>query len=211
MRRTSALTSTVGSSPHRPRLTLAIAAGAALALAACGTEKTGADGPQSKPADTAEVRPGAAFTAMLDKVAQSCPTSAPPEAPPTGPAQTPPPGSVETPPDMEPIAPTAGPEVELNAHDWCASALHEERIAQALWDLADPTPTRVRTILNDLGYVDERIHDLRQSGATTRFLLDLRDKGGRLCLEGSAAGENTVVDKCVAPATGPFTPGERKQ
>ena len=86
-----------------------------------------------------------------------------------------------------------------------------ERIAQALQDLANPTPTEVRTVLNDLGYVDERIHDLKQSGATTRFLLDLRDKGGRLCLEGSAAGENTVVDKCLAPATGPFTPEERKQ
>ncbi|MFI2523166.1 hypothetical protein [Streptomyces sp. NPDC018693] len=143
---------------------------------------------------------------MLDKVAQSCPPSAPPEAPPTGPAQTLPPGSVEIPPDVEPIAPTAGPEVELNARDWCAGALHEERIAQALWDLEDPTPTKVRTILNDLGYVDEHIHDLRQSGATTRFFLDLRNKGGRLCLDGSAAGENTVIDKCVAPATGPFTP-----
>ncbi|GEC09630.1 hypothetical protein SSP24_72850 [Streptomyces spinoverrucosus] len=211
MRRTSALTSTVASSPHRLRRTLAIAALGALALAACGTEKTSANGPRSKPAGTAEVRPSAAFTAMLDKVAQSCPPSAAPEAPPTGPAQTLPPGSVEMPPDVEPIAPTAGPEVELNARDWCASNLHEERIAQALWDLVDPTPTKVRTILNDLGYVDERIHDLKQSGATTRFFLDLRDKGGRLCLEGSAAGENTVVDKCVAPATGPFTPGERKQ
>lgn len=211
MRRTSARTSTVAGSPRRPRLTLAIAAIAALALAACGTEKTNADGPQSKPADTGEVRPSAAFTAMLDKVAQSCPPSAPPEAPPTGPAQTLPPGSVEIPSDVEPIAPTTGPEVELNARDWCASALHEERVAQALWDLVDPTPTKVRTILNDLGYIDEHIHDLKQSGATTRFFLDLRDKGGRLCLEGSAAGENTVIDKCVAPATGPFTPGERKQ
>jgi hypothetical protein len=150
---------------------------------------------------------------MLDEIAQSCPPSAPPEAPPSGPAETPPSGSAETPPDdaIEPIAPTAGPEVELNARDWCASALHEVRITQALWDLVEPTPTKVRAILNDLGYVDERIHDLKQSGATTRFLLDLRDKGGRLCLEGSASGERTVVDKCVAPATGPFTAGERKQ
>ncbi|MBD0838719.1 hypothetical protein ICC28_08410 [Streptomyces sp. TRM68416] len=99
----------------------------------------------------------------------------------------------------------------MNARDWCASALHEERIAQALWDLVDPTPTKVRTILNDLGYVDERIHDLKQSGAATRFVLDLRDQGGRLCLEGTAAGENTVVDTCVAPTTGPFTTEERTQ
>ncbi|MGW2618341.1 hypothetical protein [Streptomyces sp. NPDC001500] len=184
---------------------------AALGLAACGAEKTNTDAPQSKPAGVAgaaEVRTGAAFTAMLDEVAQSCPASAPPEAPPSGPAETLPPGSAET-PDVEPVVPTAGPEVELNARDWCASALHEERVTQGLRDLADPTPTEVRAILHDLGYVDERIHDLKRSGATTRFFLDLRDKGGRLCLEGSAAGEDTVVDTCVAPATGPFTPGGR--
>ncbi|GGW76730.1 hypothetical protein [Streptomyces caelestis] len=45
------------------------------------------------------------------------------------------------------------------------------RITQAFWDLVEPTPTKVRAILNDLGYVDERIHDLKQSGATTRFFL----------------------------------------
>ena len=211
MRRTSDLASTVVGSPRRLRHTLVITALAALALAACGTGKTTTDGSQGKPADTAEGLPGTAFPAMLEKVAQSCPPSAPPEAPPTGPARPLPPGTVEVPPDVEPIAPTAGPEVELNARDWCASALHEERIARALWDLVDPTPTKVRTILNDLGYIDERIHGLKQSGATTRFFLDLRDKGGRLCLEGTAAGENTVIDKCVAPATGSFTPGERKQ
>ncbi|QES52060.1 hypothetical protein DEJ50_01070 [Streptomyces venezuelae] len=99
----------------------------------------------------------------------------------------------------------------MGARDWCASARHEERIAQALWNLADPTPAKVRKILNDLGYIDERIHELKQSGASTRFLLDLRSNGGRLCLDGSAAGEETVVDKCVAPATGAFTAGRRAQ
>ncbi|MCX5007987.1 hypothetical protein OHB05_36015 [Streptomyces sp. NBC_00638] len=207
------MTSTFARASRRLLLTLAITTLAALTLGACGAEKTKAGSEQNKPADAAGGQPDAAFTAMLDKIAQSCPPSAPPEPPPTGPAETLPSGSVETPPSdaIEPIAPTAGPEVELNARDWCASNLHEERIAQALWDLVEPTPTKVRAILNDLGYVDERIHDLKQSGATTRFLLDLRDKGGRLCLEGSAAGEKTVVDKCVAPATGPFTAGERKQ
>ncbi|MFF8191445.1 hypothetical protein ACF05L_11440 [Streptomyces bobili] len=205
MRRTPALTGTVTRFPRRPRRTLVVIAFAALALAACGTERTSAGGLQSESADTAEARPS--LTEVLDRVEQSCPTSAPPESPPSGPALSLPPGAVEIPSDVEPIAPTAGPEVELNARDWCASNLHEERIAQALWDLADPTPAKVRTILNDLGYVDERIHDLKQSGATTRFFLDLRDKGGRLCLEGSAAGEDTVVDKCVAPVSGPFTSG----
>ncbi|MFK0257018.1 hypothetical protein [Streptomyces sp. NPDC090445] len=97
----------------------------------------------------------------------------------------------------------------MGARDWCASARHEERIARALWDLTDPTPDRVRRSLNDLGYIDERIHDLKQSGPTTRFLLDLRVDGGRLCLKGAAAGEETTVEKCVAPKTGPVTANER--
>ncbi|MEU6272985.1 hypothetical protein ABZ871_11305 [Streptomyces populi] len=182
---------------------------AVLALGACGTGKTAAGGGErADSAVDARSRSDAAFTAMLDRVAQSCPPSAPPQAPPSGPAKTSPSGSVKA--DVEPIAPTAGPEVELNARDWCASARHEERIAQALWNLADPTPAKVGMVLNGLGYVDERIHGLEQSGAATRFFLDLRDKGGRLCLQGSAAGEQTVIDKCVAPATGAFTPEEQK-
>ena len=209
MRRNPALTSTVTRFPRRTRHTLVMTALAALALAACGTEKTSAGGLRSERADTAEARPG--LTEIADRVEESCPPSAPPEPPPSGPALPLPAGAVETPPDVEPVAPTAGPEVELNARDWCASNLHEERIAQALRDLVDPSPAEVRTILNDLGYGDERIHGLKQSGATTRFFLDLRDKGGRLCLEGSAAGEGTVVDKCVAPVSGPFTSGKRNQ
>lgn len=229
MRGKPAPNSTFARSSRRPRLVLVVTTLAALTLGACGTEKANTGGKQTKPADAVGGRPAAAFTAMLDEIAQSCPPSAPPEAPPTGPAETlrtgpaetlptgsaeaPPSGSVETPPDdaIEPIAPTAGPEVELNPRDSCVSPLHEQRIAHALWDLVEPTPTKVRAILNDLGYVDERIHGLEQSGATTRFFLDLRDKGGRLCVEGSAAGEHTVVDTCVAPATGPFTAGERKR
>ncbi|GAB7109059.1 hypothetical protein JCM4814A_73730 [Streptomyces phaeofaciens JCM 4814] len=209
MRRTPAAPSTVTRSPRRLRPMLAMAALAALALTACGTEKPGAGGPQNSSADIAGVRSGAAFTEMLGEVAQQCPPSASPKGPPTGPARTLPSGETAPSDAIEPIAPTAGPEVELNARDWCASNLHEERIFQALRDLADPTPTKVRAVLNGLGYIDERIHGLRQSGTTTRFLLDLRDQGGRLCLDGSAAGQETVVEKCVAPATGPFKAGER--
>ncbi|WP_234386778.1 hypothetical protein [Streptomyces scabiei] len=222
MRRTPAPTGTAVRSPRRPWPTLAtaaLAAFAALALAACGPEKADAGGPQSSPAGAAGARPDDAFAEMLSEIAQRCPPSGPPEAPPSGPPEAPPSGSAEslppgeTPPSdaIEPIVPTAGPEGELNARDWCAGNHHELRITQALWDLADPTPTKVRTVLNDLGYIDERIHDLKQSGTTTRFSLDLRDQGGRLCLDGSVAGEETVVDKCVAPATGPFTPGDRKE
>ncbi|MER7112604.1 hypothetical protein [Streptomyces sp. NPDC000229] len=185
-----------------------------LALGACGTEhteKTTVGGEQTKRADAVGGQPGPTLTQIRDRIERSCPPSAPPVPPPTGPAETLPPGAKVPSDAIEPIAPAAGPEVELNARDWCASHLHEERIAQALWSLVDPTPTKVRAILNGLGYVDERIHDLEQSGATTRFFLDLREEGGRLCLEGSAAGEKTVVDKCVAPATGPFTPGGQKR
>ncbi|MFJ5779522.1 hypothetical protein [Streptomyces sp. NPDC093094] len=216
MRRTPAPTDTITCCPRRLRPVLAMTALAALTLTACGAGTTGAEklsagGPQSTPAATVGARSGAAFTEMLGEVARSCPSIAPPEAPPAGPARTLPAG--QTPPDdaIEPVVPTAGPEVELNARDWCAGSLHEERIARALWDLADPTPAKVRTVLHDLGYVDERIHGLRRSGTATRFFLDLREKGGRLCLDGSAAGEQTVVDKCVAPATGPFKAGERKE
>ncbi|MEU6986729.1 hypothetical protein ABZ946_25385 [Streptomyces sp. NPDC046324] len=102
-------------------------------------------------------------------------------------------------------------ERELDARDWCAGVRHEQRITVALSDLADPTPATVRKILNDLGYIDERIHGLEQSDATTRFLLDLRMNGGRLCVDGSAGGEEPAIEKCVAPATGPFVPPRREQ
>jgi hypothetical protein len=95
----------------------------------------------------------------------------------------------------------------LNDRDWCASVQHEQRIVEALQAVPEPTPAKVRKTLNDLGYIDERIHGLEQVGRTTRFRLDLREKGGRLCENGSAAGEETDISPCVAPAAGPF-PGQ---
>ncbi|MFG3720785.1 hypothetical protein ACGF8D_23560 [Streptomyces massasporeus] len=213
MRRSSEPVGTTAHTLRRARMTLVTAVVATVGLAACGTESAGTDAGVNSPAGGAEVRPGTAFSKMLDEVAGTCPSEGPPLAPPSGPAITLPPGAQETPPSdaVEPIAPTAGPEVELNARDWCAGHLHEERVAQALWDLKDPSPADVRTVLNDLGYIDERIHGLRKSGTATRFSLDLRDRGGRLCMAGSAAGSRTVVDMCVAPASGPFKAGQRKQ
>ncbi|MFF5707971.1 hypothetical protein [Streptomyces sp. NPDC012756] len=211
MRRIPSSTGMFARSSRRPRLTLAMTALAVLALGACGTVKTTTGGEQAVRAEAVgSQRPAPTLAEIQEHIEQSCPPpGAPPVAPPSPSAA--PPGE-EPPVDMVvPTAPTAGPEVELNARDWCAGGLHEERVAGALLDLVDPTPTKVRTILNGLGYADERIHDLKRSGATTHFFLDLREKGGRLCLEGSAAGEGTVVDKCVAPATGPFTPGDRDQ
>ncbi|MGC4974153.1 hypothetical protein ACLQ2D_14760 [Streptomyces sp. DT199] len=213
MRRSSGLVSTAAHTLRRTGMTLVTAVVATVGLAACGTESAGTDAGVNSPAGGVKDRPGTAFSKMLDEVAETCPADGPPQAPPTGPANSVPPGAQETPPSdaVEPIAPTAGPEVELNARDWCAGHLHEERVTQALWDLKNPSPADVRSILNDLGYIDERIHGLRKSGTATRFSLDLRDRGGRLCMAGSAAGARTVVDMCVAPATGPFKPGRRKQ
>ncbi|MCZ0983018.1 hypothetical protein O1L60_39735 [Streptomyces diastatochromogenes] len=198
-------------SSRRAGLALAVTAFAVLTLGACGTVKATAGAEQVGRAEAVESRPPAPSLAEIQEyIEQSCPPpGTPPIAPPTPPPA--PPGE-EPPADaVVPVAPTAGPEVELDARDWCAGSHHEQRVAEALLDLADPTPVKVRAILHDLGYADGRIHGLKQSGATTRFFLDLREKGGRLCLEGSAAGEETVVDKCVAAASGPFTPGDRKR
>ncbi|MFD8420879.1 hypothetical protein [Streptomyces sp. NPDC059466] len=170
------------------------------------------NGPQSSPEQ-------AAFAAMLDKVAQPCSStdgaaSGPPDKKPTDPQGklTLSPG--ETPPTtpIEPGAPTE-PEAELSHRDQCASVQHEQRIIRTLQAIPEPTPAKVRKALNTLGYIDERIHGLDQDGKTTRFYLDLREKGGRLCEAGHAAGELTDMTVCTAPATGSFavtkTEGQR--
>ncbi|MFG2659140.1 hypothetical protein [Streptomyces sp. NPDC048425] len=99
----------------------------------------------------------------------------------------------------------------MNDRDWCASLQHEQRIIQALQTVAEPTPAKVRKTLNGLGYVDEHIHGLKQDGKATRFYLDLREKGGRLCEAGLAAGERTDITVCAVPATGPFAVRKTQQ
>ncbi|MFD4510153.1 hypothetical protein [Streptomyces sp. NPDC058457] len=187
----------------RPRRALAAVALAALALTGCGNN--GSNGRGSATRSTPEQ---AAFAVMLDKVAQPCSSSVgsasgPAGADPTGPEgkQSLAPG--ETPP-AEPIEPGAPTEAQLSERDRCASVQHEQRIIQALQAVSEPTPAKVRKSLNSLGYIDERIHGLKQDGKVTRFYLDLREKGGRLCEAGTAAGEETDVTPCVAPATGSF-------
>ncbi|MFC8867847.1 hypothetical protein ACFUAC_09360 [Streptomyces sp. NPDC057148] len=158
--------------------------------------------------------------AMLDEVAEPCRETETETDTEPGPSRKRPSGSAEkrslapgeTPPaaPVEPGAPT-GPEAELNDRDRCRSVQHEQRIVQALQAVPEPTPAKVRRVLNDLGYIDERIHGLEQDGERTRFHLDLREKGGRLCEEGLAAGMETGISVCVATAEGPFTvtkPGE---
>lgn len=212
----------------RPRRALMAVALAALALTGCGSEGAGDGGTRKESGRSAEAsattptNEQAAFEAMLAKVAQPCSTTAetpstptgeapsePSDQRPTGPTgptgeQTLAPG--ETPPD-EPIEPGAPsePAAQLSDRDQCASVQHEQRIIEALQAVPDPTPAKVRKSLNDLGYIDERIHGLKQDGRTTRFHLDLREQGSRLCEAGVAAGEQTDVIPCVAPATGAFT------
>lgn len=194
--------------------TLAVTALAAAALAACGTEQPDSRGEPGASVDAVSAGKDAAFDAMLDEVARECPPpgakrespAAPEGEAPSAPVEAPPGATVEPPPGgaVEPIAPTAGPEAELNARDWCAGVRHEQRVAEAVLQLKHPDPAQVRKTLNGLGYIDERIHGLKQSGTVTTFVIDLRDKGGRLCLDGTAHGELTEVEACVAPAEGPF-------
>jgi hypothetical protein len=162
----------------------------------------------------------AAFAAMLDKVAQPC-SSAGTASGPTGKNASGPTGRKPTGPDGEqslapgetpsagPIGPGAptGAETELSDRDRCASVQHEQRIIQALQAVSKPTLAKVREALGSLGYIDERIHGLEQDDGATRFYLDLRVNGGRLCEAGLAAGEQSDVTVCTAPATGAFVVG----
>ncbi|MEU6592517.1 hypothetical protein ABZ923_25370 [Streptomyces sp. NPDC046881] len=151
---------------------------------------------------------------MLNSVGRPCAPDAPPPEPvaadgrpPTAPVEPLPvdgtaPGGTGPAPD--PSAPSREP--GLSAVERCEGRLHAERITEALRRLADPAPDRVRAVLHELGYLDERVHGLRRTGATTRFLLDLRVLGGALCLDGSVTRTGAVVTAFAAPPTGPFTP-----
>lgn len=192
----------------------ALTAVAALALTACGTEQSGGGGRAGNAgSSTVSQQPSpesAAAQALFDRFEKACPepgvnsrrpigTSKPDgEEPETiAPGETPPADPVEP-------APPTGPEAELDDRDRCVSAHHEQRVIAALQMLADPTPAKVRTTLNGLGYTDERIHNLKQDGKKTRFHIDLREDGGRLCETGLAAGAVSDVVPCVAVAEGPF-------
>ncbi|MFJ3970724.1 hypothetical protein ACIPYR_21645 [Streptomyces parvus] len=192
----------------------AIAVATALALTACGTEeKDGGRQTGSAGSSTASQQPSpeqGATQALFDRFEKACPEPGVNSRRPTGAGKpdTAEPETIapgETPPadPVEPAVPT-GPEAELDDRDWCVSAHHEQRVIAALQKVADPTPAKVRKTLNGLGYTDERIHHLKQDGKKTRFHLDLREGGGRLCESGLAAGAVSDVLPCVAVAEGPF-------
>ncbi|WP_437104607.1 hypothetical protein [Streptomyces sp. enrichment culture] len=213
MKRTRARIEAVDPVMRRRRRALAVTALAALALTACGSEEQDSQGERAKSVDAVSARKDTAFTKMLDEVARECPPPGTKRKSPTpageartAPVEAPPGATVEPPPGgaVEPVAPTSGPEAELDAHDWCAGVQHTQRVAEALLQDKQPDPAQVRATLHGLGYIDERIHGLKQSGRATEFVIDLRDKGGRLCLDGTANGELTEVDACVVPADGSF-------
>ncbi|MFI7324071.1 hypothetical protein ACIBQ3_05170 [Streptomyces rubiginosohelvolus] len=196
------------------RRVLAAAALTVLALAGCGTEQSEGGRQSGTPgSSTVSQQPSpeqGSAQALFDRFEKACPEPGVNARRPTGASKpdTEEPETIapgETPPaePIEPAYPT-GPEVELDDRDWCVSAHHEQRIIAALQMLADPTAAKVRTTLNGLGYTDERIHHLKQDGKKTRFHLDLREDGGRLCESGVAAGAVSDVVPCVAAAEGPF-------
>lgn len=196
------------------RRLVAAAALTALGITGCGTEQSDG-GRQSGSAGSSTVsqQPSpeqAAAQALFDRFEKACPEPGVKSRRPTGagkpatqeaetlaPGQMPPAGPIEP-------APLTGPEAELDDRDLCVSAHHEQRIIAALQMLADPDPAKVRTTLNSLGYTDARIHHLKQDGMKTRFHIDLREDGGRLCASGLAAGAVSDVVPCVAVAEGPF-------
>ncbi|MFJ4772897.1 hypothetical protein ACIP88_27995 [Streptomyces uncialis] len=231
MKRTTSPTHPDSRRPRGLRRTLAATALAALTLTAASASTATADS-RDKPVGATEYRPlppQAAFMDMMITVARQCgalvpdrPTSTtaerpwsgkPPAADPTLPWTD----GVEPVADptlpwtggMEPSSPWTPKELALGNIDYCAGFLHVERVTQALDGIAEPTPAKVRKALNGLGYIDQRVHGLKQSGKKTHFLLDLRVLGGKLALKGTAAGKRTDVDSFVAPKTGPLKPAAK--
>lgn len=201
---------------------LAVTALASLVLTACGThngtEKAGrstAERPRSAAAAAAghsASAPPAAFTGMLDEVAESCPSD-PASRKGTVKDNAPEPEETVSPlPEdfVEPSWDSGQPGLELSPYEWCAGHLHVERVTHALMAIEKPTPELVRAALNDLGYVDERILGPRRTEGKIRFLLDLRVDGGKLCLWGETGGGEPYVE--LFADTGPepsFSPDPR--
>ncbi|MER5480799.1 hypothetical protein ABT026_28045 [Streptomyces sp. NPDC002734] len=182
---------------------------ASLLLSACGTghgsngsrpaDGSAADRPQQAAAAAAgqsAAAPPAAFTRMLDDVARGCPSD-PASRKGSLKDHAPEPEETVTPlPEgfVEPRDDSGQPGIELSPYEWCAGHRHVQRVFQEVAAIEEPTPELVRTALNDLGYVDERIVGLERSGGRTHFLLDLRVDGGELCLWGETGGAEPYVE-----------------
>ncbi|MEW2491762.1 hypothetical protein [Streptomyces sp. NPDC048411] len=195
---------------------------AVVALAACGSEQAGkrkqdtagsvgAQAVATSPSPDAQV----ASMKMLERVGAPCVPDAPAaesddpgpgEHPPTGPSEMLP---VDEKPPTDVPSPTATPEQpELSGVEACEGREHGKRITQALIGLNKPTTIQVRQKLNQLGYIDARIHGLKAERGVVRFYLDLRVMGGQLALKGTSAGKKTTVGAFAHPAEGAFKPGK---
>ncbi|MEV6163428.1 hypothetical protein AB0L71_16120 [Streptomyces sp. NPDC052052] len=195
------------------------AALAVMGLAACGSEQAGRrqQNPASNMGAQVAVSPGpdeqVAFMQMLERVGAPCAPDAPAatesddpgpdEHPPTRPSGLLP---VDDKPPTNTPSPTVAPErPELNGTEACEGREHGARITQALIGLGKPTTLQVRRKLNELGYIDSRIHGLKAERGVVRFSLDLRAMGGQLALEGTAAGKKTTVRAFAHPAEGAWS------
>ncbi|MFB7553621.1 hypothetical protein [Streptomyces sp. NPDC056154] len=198
------------------------AALAMVALAACGNEQPGggqrntansmgAQASATSPSPDAQV----AFMEMLERVGAPCvpDTLAAAVSDDPGPGEHPParPSELlpvdEKPPTDAPSPTTTSEQPELNGVEACEGREHGKRITKALTGLDKPTTIQVRQELNNLGYIDSRIHVLTTERGVVRFYLDLRVMGGQLALKGTAAGKKTAVGAYACPAESACKPG----
>ncbi|WP_445402441.1 hypothetical protein ACSMX9_12710 [Streptomyces sp. LE64] len=206
---------------RRPRVAPALTALAALALTACGTDAPSASSGAAKDADapTARAQPaadrgpdtdpdeeseeGGRFVLAQGRFMAACDDGSAPEPVAEGPGQPP-----TSPPPLvladegEPL-PTGAPREQqdprLDAFDRCLAERNAEHLTRALDGLDDPAPDRVRAVLNRLDYPNDRIHGLRRTGATTRFLVDLRMFEGVLALKGSVTRTDGSTESTFEP------------
>lgn len=202
------------------------------ALTACGTREAddgaGSAGADLVSADTREAPsapggdPEVAFTHMLVAVSDPClpdvsvepvetvepteietPAEQPLEGKPVGGSPPPMPTSngADEHPQQEP-ATEQDPEPELDAEEECVGRLHVERIGKEFDSLTDTSPEQIRAALNRLGYIDGRILGLERTEELTRFVLDLRFMGSRLCISGDVTASEAVIEAFAASPGG---------
>ncbi|MER5490221.1 hypothetical protein [Streptomyces sp. NPDC002490] len=208
---------------RRSRVALALTALVALALTACGTAAPPASSGAAKDADapTARAQPAADrdgvpeeeseeagdFVLVQGGLMAACDGPAPePVAeeeagvePPTSPPPLVLADEGEPLPTRTPDQPEEPEEPRLDAFDRCLAERNAEHLTRALDELDDPAPDRVRAVLNRLDYPNDRIHGLRRTGATTRFLVDLRMFEGVLALKGSVTRTDGSTESTFEP------------
>ncbi|MGW1143911.1 hypothetical protein ACWD6I_02375 [Streptomyces sp. NPDC002454] len=208
---------------RRSRVAPALSALAALALTACGTAAPPASPGTAKVTDapTARAQPAADrdgvpeeeseeagdFVLVQGGLMAACDGPAPePVAeeeagvePPTSPPPLVLADEGEPLPAGVPGKPEEPEEPRLDAFDRCLAERNAEHLTRALAELDDPAPDRVRAVLNRLDYPSDRIHGLRRTGTSTRFLVDLRMFEGVLALKGSVTRTDGSTESTFEP------------